>query len=94
MQFPGDQWGESSQVQPFPIRRMHRAAAVHKKRRTREREREREREGKREPKRKKKVQWGDTESLILQGGVTRETRKSSLRIHLILAQELLFLLFI
>ena len=41
MQFPGDQWGESSQVQPFPIRRMHRAAAVHKKRRTRERERER-----------------------------------------------------
>ena len=59
-----------------------------------EQEREREREGKREPKRKKKVQWGDTESLILQGGVTRETRKSSLRIHLILAQELLFLLFI
>ena len=81
---------------PFPIRRMHRAAAGHWKRaderekkrmkeEKREKEREREREG-------KKRYWGDTGSLILLGGVTRETRKSSLRIHLILAQELLFLL--
>lgn len=62
---------------------------------TRREEQEREREKEKENQRgKKKVQWGDTESLILQGGVTRETRKSSLRIHLILAQELLFLLFI
>ena len=62
----------STQVQPFPIRRMHPSSCCpHKKKRTQKAKKKKSKL----KKKWKKSNGGDSGSLILEGGVTRETEK-------------------